>query len=117
MKSLAILATIAFAFASGSAAISEPQVSVITPGNPSCGKWTSERQLGSVKFAQYESWVWGYVSGWAGRALAPDDPLEKTDAAGITGWISNYCNANPLDKVTHAAHELIQELQTRYGGN
>ncbi len=54
MKSLAILATIAFAFASGSVAISEPQVSVITPGNPSCGKWTSERQLGSAKFAQYE---------------------------------------------------------------
>lgn len=89
----------------------EFRVTALSPGSPSCGAWISEHRLGSVTAHIYEAWVWGILSGWSLTAALPDDPLGKTDVPGVHEWISNYCNAHPLDKLIDAAAELILELK------
>jgi hypothetical protein len=110
MRSLVILATVAFAFAGGSVAMGEV-ASVIAFDDATCGAWTAEHRLNSRKSAQYEAWTFGYLSGWSVTTTVAGNPLAKTDSAGIIKWINNYCVAHPLDKLITAADHLIDELQ------
>ena len=73
----------------------------------SCGSWTTEQTNESTTSLQYESWVLGWVSaaGWAGIKI------KETDPYAIIQWINNYCQSNPLEKLTSAVKKLIYELE------
>jgi hypothetical protein len=55
-------------------------------GTASCGTWTAERNDGGTVAQQ---WILGFLAGfgWQGGG----DPLAKTDAQGVWGWIDRYC--------------------------
>jgi hypothetical protein len=87
---------------------------VIGAGVDSCGTWTAESRI-ALGF-QNKSWVLGYVTGYNRYGLAIDSNVAHgTNAAGIIGWIDNYCRANPLDSIAAAAESLVEELRRRSG--
>lgn len=81
-------------------------------GAVTCGRWmestrTQEGVLHSM------SWVLGYLSGAAVFGSSGSDPFSKTDQAAIQAWVTNYCAAHPLDRVSVAVNILIKELDRR----
>jgi hypothetical protein len=83
----------------------------------SCGAWTSQHRIHSVKTAQLEAWVFGYLSGWADTlASAPDatvrsrDPLAATEPAAVVEWMNRYCADHALDPLTEALRHLMEEI-------
>jgi hypothetical protein len=93
--------------------------SVISANPPwSCGRWTQERsQPLSRERAQQEYWIIGYVSGfnvarneWAQSFV---DLLEGIDAAGVYGWIDNYCQSNPIEPVNMGVSMFVLEVTGR----
>jgi hypothetical protein len=76
-------------------------------GNTSCGAWTANRPKDSAGSAAAVSWVLGFVSGVG----FVDKPLRKTDSAGMTAWIDQYCSKKPLDTLATAAGQMIFDLQ------
>jgi hypothetical protein len=90
----------------------------------SCGAWTSEHRIHSVKTAQLEAWVLGFLSGWAETlASAPEgmvvsrDPLAGTNATAAIEWVSRYCAQHALDTLTEAARLSGEELIRRQKPN
>ena len=87
----------------------------------SCGAWTSEHRVHSVKAAQLESWLFGFLSGWAETlASAPDsvavttrDPLAAFDTAGAIEWINGYCAQHSIDQLAEAAKRLEEAIIQR----
>ena len=73
-------------------------------GHHSCGTWTAERRVNGAITWQLESWVVGYLSGWA-RASS-GNPLAGLEEDAVHAWIDNYCSRNPLDTISDAADEL-----------
>jgi hypothetical protein len=58
----------------------------------------------------------GYLSAYNRFVLTVDnDVSEGIDVRGLISWIDNYCAGHPLDRVSSAAYELLQELQRRSG--
>lgn len=88
------------------------QFTVWGVGNNSCGEWTDAHagMVTAVTVAE-EAWLGGYMTGTDEAALGPRAP--KEDFRGLTGWISNYCHANPLDNLATAASALRLELMKR----
>lgn len=54
-----------------------------------------------------ESWVAGFVSGVGAAGFGP---LRKTDAAALTTFMDQYCQAHPLESISSAARRLVAEL-------
>ena len=84
-------------------------------GLSSCGAWTQARQMHNIDQLPMEHWVAGYLSevNLVGPDIeAPDIPdlLKGEDWAELTGWIDNYCAANPSDKLEKAARGLELDL-------
>jgi hypothetical protein len=48
------------------------------------------------------NWALGYLSGAAWAAPEEPDPLGKTDSAGVSYWLDNYCRANPTTEFSDA---------------
>ena len=55
-------------------------------------------------------WVLGYVTAYGSYG---NDSFRKTDPDAMTGWIDNYCRANPLDNVEVAAQKLVEALKAK----
>jgi len=86
---------------------------VMGSGNVSCGAWTEHRRRAVVLALSEEAWVQGFVTAY-NAYVAPDGGLQASiDAAGVAGWMDNYCQANPLDNVAVAAQHLVEELKRR----
>lgn len=79
------------------------------PAADSCATWTRYR---SEKVSQsLEGWVLGFVTGR--NFYGTGNVGLGVQAEGLTGWVDQYCAANPLDSVTTAAVKLVNELQKR----
>jgi hypothetical protein len=79
---------------------------LLGPGGSSCGSWTAH---GRTRDWFQLSWVLGFLSG-IGYADAPrHDPLRGVDAEGVAGWLDNYCQAHPLQKLVDAAKAFVDE--------
>lgn len=82
-------------------------------GAASCGAWTEARRLraiaGQGEHFLYESWVLGFLSGIGFVGEDNDDPLHGLDYQGVLAWIDNYCQAHPIDNVSHAAIAFYRE--------
>jgi hypothetical protein len=60
-----------------------------------------------ANFAQYESWIEGYLFGvrsWDGL------PTRAFDRAGLQLWVYNYCQMDPLDVVANAALAFYRSI-------
>lgn len=80
-------------------------------GLESCGSWTAMRRL--EKTSNYYAdvaWIQGFLS--AAGAYFLTAPRE-TDADAIDGFVDNYCRDHPLEKLSLAAHALVNELGGR----
>ena len=83
------------------------------PDADSCATWTLERAKPDFHNQEYEGWILGFITGL--NAFGPNNGniAPGTNAAGLIGWVDNYCRANPLDAVTTAGFKLADELQRR----
>ena len=77
-------------------------------GSHSCGVWVDEEKRDSMMFLAMQTWVSGFVTGINSTGISE---LKDTDIEAMTLFVSNYCNANPLDNVANAAEALTQELK------
>ncbi|MBO0734185.1 MAG: hypothetical protein J2P49_07705 [Methylocapsa sp.] len=78
------------------------------PGIDSCGKMLSDvAEDGDSAKIVYLSWVLGYLS--AAGVFAKNNT--GFDANGVFAWVTNYCQAHPLDHINEAAFKLL--LQKR----
>ena len=85
-------------------------------GNASCGQWVADHNAKNTSAAAQEAWLGGYLSGLNALSAVKDtDYGGGVDWAGLVGWVSNYCTANPLDKLNVAALQLVAEIGKRQG--
>ena len=57
-----------------------------------------------------EGWVEGYITAMAVESDRVNAAIHRTDPAGLTAWIDNWCKANPLKSMAKAAEALSVEL-------
>ena len=96
--------------------VSQPSFGISIRGAiaQSCGVWVEEsKQEMNVRKAGLRNAVMGYLSGLAvGTKM---DILKNTDFDSVMLWVTNYCTANPLDKMVDASDALFRELMKREG--
>lgn len=77
---------------------------LIGAGESSCGAWTEYRRSpGTTKALMDISWVTGFLSGVGAVGNDGADPLDGVDKDGLSGWIDNYCQSNPIERIYQAA--------------
>lgn len=83
------------------------QFTVYGQGTVSCGGWVRNTQGDSASKYPLSGWVNGFVSGvgWTGQTL------KETEADAMQLFVTNYCNANPLDEVVNATVALVRALR------
>ncbi len=83
---------------------------IIGTGNQSCGYWTETRK-GRDQAANLDlySYAGGFLSSY-NLAFDKKDILAGTDMDGLMGWMDNYCQANPLNKIALGLMMLILTL-------
>ncbi len=82
-------------------------------GYNSCGAWAEARNKGKLVSMPFEAWVQGYLSGINGLDYFKTDILKDSDYKSWFVWIDNYCQQNPLEKISMAALQLAGELYNR----
>jgi hypothetical protein len=90
----------------------------------SCGVWTADHRSDSIRAVQLNSWLLGFLSGWAdtlsvlpSAVVTSNDPLAGTNPTAVEEWIGTYCSQHPLDSLTHAIRQLEEELARRQKPN
>ena len=84
--------------------------SVYGQGMLSCGKWVQamrdDVRDDGTKFPLL-GWMNGFVSGvgWTGANL------KQTELDGMQLFVTNYCNANPLNTVAEGTQALVRALR------
>ena len=88
-------------------------------GSPDCGQWVKLQRPAD------RAWLLGYLSGmnhlWASLArlnknmppagMDPLDALSSADQAYV--WMDNYCQKNPLKRVSDGGNDLFFELMAK----
>lgn len=83
-------------------------------GSKSCANWTKEK-TGRVEGGFFwpdainNAWIKGFISG-AGYATRAE--FRKTDAE-LVSWMDAYCTAHPLESISDAARNLVNELSAK----
>ena len=79
-------------------------------GSSSCGEWVAENKKDSKEYYRLTDWLTGFITGfnYSGKAQ-----LKKTDYDAMFLFVTNYCNANPLDRVSKAAGALVVALRVQ----
>jgi len=79
-------------------------------GAVDCGEWVNQ----SKQSPATRTWLLGYMSGLAGMHNLNDhldNPLQKINSAQqIYVWMDNYCQKNPLKRVSDGGIDLFIEL-------
>jgi hypothetical protein len=78
-----------------------------------CGTWAEYRASGRSQ--ALEGWVLGFLSGYNEWGSANGDVAPGVKASGVLLWVDEYCKAHPLDSVSNAAFQLVNELRRRAG--
>ena len=93
--------------------LSQPVFGQAVFGNRDCGQWINRTDSGISKIAA-ESYFAGYISGINSMYVTYSkrvDALKKgVSLEQMVLWMDNYCNKNPLERVTTGALELFLEL-------
>jgi hypothetical protein len=82
-------------------------IQIIGAGAQSCGTWIADHRDGIL--AGDDQWILGFLSGAAYEGDGPNvlNPLRGVDAEAVWAWVSNYCRAHPLDRITDAGVAFI----------
>ena len=80
-------------------------------GSRSCGNWIQYQKERGVASAATETWLVGFLSGIAFESNK--DILKGVDNPSIYLWVTNYCQANPLDGLTEAGEALADALKKK----
>jgi hypothetical protein len=114
----AIVAVVSFVTAFGVAetidaqTAAAPQYKTWGVGLHSCGDWTRAHSYPiSIEEVTEEAWLGGFMSAMDEAGPGPRNP--QVDFFAMVGWVSNYCQANPLDDLATAASALRVELMKR----
>jgi len=84
-----------------------------------CGSWSESRRspLTTEKIMTEQmtvSWVMGFISAMNNEHAAgyPNftSNFRRIGADGVTGWLDNYCKANPIDSISDAAFNLTLQI-------
>lgn len=86
--------------------------SIIGAGALSCGNWTADYETRDVGLWVDAAWLAGYLSAYTAYHPA-GDVTKNLDPAARDAWVTNYCQAHPLDFIFQAADALIAELRAR----
>jgi hypothetical protein len=70
-----------------------------------------------ARFATYQWWLLGFVSGAGHVRTAMKLPMTKTDAAGALEWASAYCQSHPGDTLASAGVALVARLASTRPAN
>jgi hypothetical protein len=81
---------------------------VLGSGTSSCGTWLADR---SDPFDS--NWVNGYLTGYQDGGAVSLTERQTSDVAARSGWIDNYCQANPLNDLTDAIKYLPRAFYPR----
>lgn len=102
MKKLFVLAVLCLSFSANA--------TVNVRGSRSCGDWVNAHRTvpPALDGTFQETWLVGYLSGYA--VASSTEIMGKTDNPSIFLWVTNYCNAHPLDQLYDAASDLVDEL-------
>jgi hypothetical protein len=76
-------------------------------GVPDCGQWVNR------KSEPDKAWLLGYVSGLNFKHVEKGgtNALETVNSADqMFVWMTNYCQKNPMSKLSDAGFEMFQEL-------
>ena len=88
------------------AAQSKRTLTVYGGGAVSCGVWVEQIQDRGARLPLI-GWVQGFVSGVVWTQVAT---LKETDNAAMQLFVTNYCNAHPIDDVLDAGAALVRAL-------
>lgn len=94
----------------------------------SCATWVAHEHKLTTRTPQTDAldtieqhfWLAGYVTG-VGQVLAAPDyvqrprTLRRTDAEGLSSWVTDYCRTHPTELVSDAAGELVHHLLVEEG--
>jgi hypothetical protein len=99
------------------------------PGSQArCGEWSRLKTADSVGTPTNEftsrmildSWILGFVSGVSysrvmlvGTEHAKNVEIEENSREGMVAFVTQYCEAHPLDYLSDAVTALIRELHAR----
>ena len=76
-------------------------------GVPDCGQWVNKRSEPD------KAWLLGYVSGLNFKHVEKGgtNALEIVNSADqMFVWMTNYCQRNPMSKLSDAGFEMFQDL-------
>jgi hypothetical protein len=111
-----VLAIVAATGLVSPASSQQPQtIRMYAPEPISCGSWTAARSARTARSAEF--WVLGVMSGY--NWFSPHsrgDVAPGIDAYALLAWIDRYCSEHPLDEISFATFQLIQELERRRSG-
>lgn len=82
-------------------------------GSRSCGTWIDYQKQGGASSLASETWLVGFLSGIAFESNK--DILDGADNPSIFLWVTNYCQANPLESLTKAGEALAVALMKKKG--
>ncbi|MGB5225041.1 MAG: hypothetical protein WBN45_15330 [Arenicellales bacterium] len=77
----------------------------------SCSSWTNNRSRDTLKSAQFESWVLGFLTGAIAYGTWDKDLLNGNSVVDVIGWVDTYCRTNPLNDITDASTALVGVLK------
>ena len=96
--------------------LAQPAFGQVYFGSTDCGQWM-KRTNSAMSNNAAESWLAGYMSGlntmyWVENKKS--DPLNKVNSLDqMVLWMDNYCNKNPLNRVSQGGFDLFVELMDK----
>jgi|GEM_PF-991629 len=77
-------------------------------GNASCGNWVEARRTRNFfNYTPLVDWTQGFIT----AASMAGFRLKQADGAAVRGFLDDYCERNPADKINDAAYHLTLALR------
>ena len=91
-----------------------PQTDTIALGflGFSCGTWNENKGSAVARELDY-GWAEGVISAYNEFVWRGKNVLADSDAAGMMGWLDNYCIAHPEDALSDAMDAFITEMKAK----
>ena len=77
-------------------------------GNQPCGKWVEARRVGDFfNYSPLVDWTQGFIT----AASMAGFRLKQANGAVVRGFLDEYCERNPGEKINDAAYHLTMTLR------
>ena len=93
------------------AALASSPITVVGPGNETCGRWLEARRDGGTREIAFGAWLGGYLSA-INQYGGGGDILNGMRLEDARLFVDNYCREYPIRTVKHAADALIISLKS-----